>query len=45
MTMYVRATGLKSFSVVTFSFLGTGFIFEAFQMFGIEEVDKDTLNI
>ena len=45
MTIGVRATGLKSFIVITFSFLGTGIIFEVFQMLGMEEVDKDKLNI
>ena len=38
MIIGVRATGLKSFIVVTFSFLGTGVIFEVFQMVRIEEV-------
>ena len=44
-TIGVKATGLKSFIVITFSFLGTGIIFEVFQMLGMEEVDKDRLNI
>ena len=44
MTIGVRAIGLNSFIVVTFSFLGTGIIYEVFQMWGMEEVDKDRLN-
>ena len=45
MTIGVRASGLKSFIVVRFSFLGTGIFLEVFQMLGIKEVDKDRLNI
>ena len=45
MTIGVRATGLKSFIAITFSFLGTGIVFEVFQMLGMKEVDKDRLNI
>ena len=45
MTIGVRATGPKSFIVVTFSFLRTGIIFEVFQMLRMEEVDKDRLNM
>ena len=41
MAIGVRVTGLKSFIVVTFSFLETGIIFKVFQMLGMEEVDKD----
>ena len=39
MTISVKTTGLKSFIVVTFSFLGTVIIFEVFEMLGMEEVD------
>ena len=45
MGMGVRGKGFKSFIVVTFSFLGTGIIFEVFQMMGIEKVDKDRFNL
>ena len=41
----VKAIGLKSFMVVVFSFLGTGIIFDVFQMLGIVEDDKDKLKI
>ena len=41
MTLGVRATGLKSFIVVS-PFLRAAFFY---RMLGIEEVDKDRLNI
>ena len=41
----VRATGFKSFTVISFFFLGTGINFEVFQMLGMEEVDKDRSNV
>ena len=37
-TIGVRATGLKSFIVNTFSFLGTGISFDVFQMLGMVEL-------
>ena len=45
MTIGVRATCLESYIVITFSFLGTGIIFEVFQMLGMEVFDKDRMNI
>ena len=45
MPIDVGATGLESFIVVTLSFLGTRIIFEVFQMLGIKEIDKGSLNI
>ena len=46
MTINVRATSLNSaIYFLTFSFIGTGVIFLVFQTLGVEEVDKDRLNI
>ena len=40
MTTGVRATGLESFIVNTFSFLGAEISFDAFQMLGMEELER-----
>ena len=45
MTIGVRATGGKSFIAIILYFFWTGIVFEVFQILGMEEVDKNRLNI